>query len=69
MFLLKGHYMSDKLLTVDQVADRLQVSRRTIYRLKDHGAFPEPIHVGRAVRWQESDVKQYLDEARPEATS
>jgi excisionase family DNA binding protein len=49
------------LLTVHQVARRLTVSTRTIYRLLERGSFPPPIRYTRKlVRWRTADVERYL---------
>ena len=52
------------LLTVHQVARRLTVSTRTIYRLLERGSFPPPIRYTRKlVRWRTADVERYLRES------
>ena len=51
----------DRLLTSKQLTDETGISRSTIYRLLQNGAFPEPIYIGpRGVRWLESDIKAWL---------
>jgi excisionase family DNA binding protein len=50
------------LLTSQQVADRLSVSVRTLWRLVSRGNFPQPIRYNRKlVRWKSSDIERYLD--------
>ena len=50
------------LLTSQQVADRLAVSVRTLWRLIARGEFPQPIRYNRKlVRWKSGDVEQYID--------
>jgi prophage regulatory protein len=54
------------LLTAREVAARLSLSCRTLYRLIQRGQFPRPVRVGRrGVRWRVSDVQRYLDGLRP----
>lgn len=54
------------LLTAREVAARLSISPRTLYRLLDRGAFPPPVRFGRRhVRWKTSDVQRYLDALQP----
>lgn len=50
------------LLTARQVADRLCVSIRTLYRLLDRGELPQPVRYTRKlVRWKRSDIDRYLE--------
>jgi predicted DNA-binding transcriptional regulator AlpA len=50
------------LLTSQQVADRLSVSVRTLWRLVSRGSFPKPIRYNRKlVRWKSVDIERYLD--------
>ena len=53
--------MSETLLTVKQVAEVLQVSRRTIYRLCCESCFPTPVKIGNATRFCSSDLDNYID--------
>ena len=48
------------LLTVDQLAAWLGVSRRTVYRLKDAGELPPPLHVRGCLRWHSGVVSEWL---------
>lgn len=51
---------NEQLLTVKQVADRLQCSARTVHRLASKGKLPQPRRVGRLVRWRESDIAAFV---------
>jgi excisionase family DNA binding protein len=51
---------ADQLLTIRDVAHRLSVSTRTIYRLRDNGQLPDPLYVGASPRYKESDVQVFL---------
>ncbi len=47
-------------LTVDQVAERLGVSRDTIWRWKRNGTFPKAVKLGgRTTRWRLSDIEAW----------
>ena len=46
-----------QLQTLSDVANRLQVSVRTVYRLE---GFPSPIRFGRLVRWRVEDVEAWV---------
>jgi excisionase family DNA binding protein len=50
------------LLTATQVADRLSISVRTLYRLLARGALPRPVRYNRKlVRWKKCDIDHYVD--------
>lgn len=50
------------LLTPPQVADRLAVSTRTLWKLAKNPDFPQPIRFNRKrVRWKSADVQRYID--------
>ena len=54
------------LLTAREVAARLSISCRTIYRLMQRQQFPPPVRVGRrGVRWKTTDVQRYLEGLQP----
>ena len=55
-----------RLLTVNEVADLLRVSRMTVYRLIKEGDVPA-FKVGRGYRLREEDVHSYLNERLTEA--
>jgi excisionase family DNA binding protein len=50
------------LLTVQEVARRLDISKRTLEREIARGRFPRPIKIGSALRVLPGDVKVYLDD-------
>ncbi|MET8864652.1 helix-turn-helix domain-containing protein [Nonomuraea sp. NPDC004580] len=58
----------DRYWTIAEVADHLRVSRMTVYRLADSGAFPGTIRVGRAYRIPGSGLQAYLAASTIEAT-
>ena len=51
---------SEQLMTVDQAAAILAVSRRTLYRMIAAGEFPAPLRVGGARRVAASDLVEFL---------
>ena len=59
-------FIEARLLTVNEVADLLRVSRMTVYRLIKTGDMPA-IRVGRNYRLREEDVHRYLMERYTEA--
>jgi excisionase family DNA binding protein len=49
------------LMTAQQVADRLSISVRTVYRLVARGVLPPPVRFNRKlVRWKRSDIDRYI---------
>lgn len=53
----------DQLLTLQQVADRLQVSMSTVRRLVDAGKL-KAIRIGRNLRVRPEDLAAYIEEAK-----
>ncbi len=53
------------LMTVNEVAQFLHVSRSTVYRLIDLGMFPT-YKVGERIRIKREDVEKYLEEQKQE---
>jgi excisionase family DNA binding protein len=50
------------LLTPQQVAKRLEVNVRTLWRMAKQDGFPQPVRFSRKlVRWKASDVQRYID--------
>jgi predicted DNA-binding transcriptional regulator AlpA len=52
----------DRLLTVDEVAQRLSISSHAIYRRAS--SFPFTVHVGRYLRFSERGLEEYLESRR-----
>lgn len=50
----------DRYWTVAETATRLRVSKMTVYRLAEAGAFPGTIRVVRAYRIPDSGLRAYL---------
>ena len=54
---------SEPLLTIDEAADVLRVSRATLYRLIRGGELA-PVRVGQRLRFEPSEIRRYLDSSR-----
>jgi excisionase family DNA binding protein len=54
------------LLTADEVANLLSLSKRTIRRWVQHGRFPAPFRLGRLPRWRTEDLTGWLSRLRPD---
>ncbi|MEX3316659.1 MULTISPECIES: AlpA family transcriptional regulator [unclassified Sulfitobacter] len=53
----------DQLLTVKQVAQRTAISVPSVWRLSKSGDLPQPVRIGRSVRWRASDLQKHIQTA------
>jgi len=53
-----------RLLTLENAANMLSISKRTLERLISAGDFPRPFKLGRSSRVAVDDVNAYLDRLR-----
>lgn len=56
------------LLTLEQTAERLSISKRTLEREISKGKFPRPLKIGRASRVPAQDLDGYLQRLHTERT-
>jgi excisionase family DNA binding protein len=63
---MRTRFTEARLLTANEVADLLRVSKMTVYRLIKEGALPA-LRVGRSYRLREDDVDEYLSKRYTEA--
>ena len=63
---MSTRFTQARLLTVNEVADLLRVSRMTVYRLIKEGSL-KALRVGRNYRLREDDVDEYLRQRYTEA--
>lgn len=54
-----------QLLTIDQVAEALGCSRRNVARLHDRGAIPQPVKLGKRLRWRRGEIETWIEEGLP----
>jgi excisionase family DNA binding protein len=53
-------------INIQQVANRLQVSRLTIRRWWLAGLIPQPaVKVKKTLRWRESDIEEWIEQSCP----
>lgn len=52
-------------LTARQFAKILQVSLRTLWRMRSAGTLPQPLRLGGVVRWRKRDVDQWIADGCP----
>lgn len=53
------------LLTAEEVALRLNVSERTLWRLLSAGKLPKPVRFGRNTRWKATAVAEWIQQGCP----
>jgi predicted DNA-binding transcriptional regulator AlpA len=54
--------MIPDLLTVHDVARRLSISERTVWRWTALGLLPPPVHPhSRSTRWRAADIERYVE--------
>lgn len=56
---------SIELFSPAQLAERLGVNTRTVRRLVLAGRVPEPLKIGRAVRWPRKAIERWIDAGCP----
>ena len=49
------------LMTVKDVATKLQLSPRSIWRMADGGMLPAPVRLMRSIRWRRSEIDLWID--------
>jgi len=54
-----------ELLTRDQVAEYLACTPRHISRLAARGGIPQPMRIGKMVRWRRSDLDRWVADGCP----
>lgn len=52
----------ERIVRMDELLRRLQISRATVYRWTDEGKFPRPMRLGpRAMGWKESVLSEWIE--------
>jgi len=60
----QGGAMEAVFLTVQEVAEKLTISCRQVWRLVSRGEFPKPIKLGRLNRWSPEDVTKFVEQLK-----
>jgi predicted DNA-binding transcriptional regulator AlpA len=55
-----------QLISAKQLAEKLCLSKRQIFRLNSLGKLPAPIRIGGSVRWKESEIAAWLAAGAPD---
>ena len=53
------------LIPAEELARLLQVSTRTLLRLRSAGELPQPVRLGGTVRWRLDEVRKWIAEGCP----
>lgn len=53
------------MITAEEFAQMIKVSKRTLWRLLSAGKLVEPIRLGGNTRWRLRDVQTWIDEGCP----
>jgi predicted DNA-binding transcriptional regulator AlpA len=54
---------TESLVTAAAFADLLQVSKRTLFRLRAKGILPSPVEIStNIIRWHRDDIRNYISE-------
>jgi len=61
---MSSENVGDKLISLDVVAEKLSVTKRTVYRLIQRGDLPRAVKVGHGVRLYVSDVSSFFERLR-----
>lgn len=48
------------LINIRELASWLRLSQRTVWRLLKKNSLPQPIHVGRSIRWSTDQIAGWL---------
>ncbi|MBX3412617.1 MAG: helix-turn-helix domain-containing protein [Pirellulales bacterium] len=57
------------LISPDDLATILKVSKRTLWRLLSGAKLPRPIHVGRSPRWRLEEINAWIEAGCPDLES
>ncbi len=55
-----------ELFTVKDLAARLRISQRQVWKLLSSGRLPQPVRLGRSVRWRCDDINKWVELGCPE---
>lgn len=54
------------LLSAEKVAELLNISIRTLWRLRAAGKLPAPVRLGGSVRWRPEEIAAWVNNGCPE---
>ena len=54
-----------KMITAEDLANLMQISERTLWRLLSGGKIPQPVRIGRNTRWRLAEVEEWIQRGCP----
>lgn len=60
-----AHPIECELINANRFAELLNISERTLYRLKRTEQLPEPIQLGGSVRWRLTEIRRWIEKGCP----
>lgn len=54
-----------QMLTADDVAERLRISVRGVWRQVSTERLPKPVYIGRLARWPLTTIKDWMEQGCP----
>jgi len=54
------------LISAEELATILGMSKRTVWRLLSAGRLPPPVHLGKSTRWRLNDIHRWVESGCPE---
>jgi len=59
------NHSNQLLLSAEGLAELLQISERTLWRLRSAGKLPKPIQLGGSVRWRANEISLWVQAGCP----
>ena len=56
---------SHALMTAKEISERLRLSPRSIWRMRDAGQMPEPLKLGGSIRWRSDEIERWINQGCP----
>lgn len=53
------------LVTLKNVSDMLSISTRSVLRMRDRGAMPPAIKLGKSLRWNKEVIEKWISQGCP----
>lgn len=53
------------LLSAEALGELLQVSERSVWRLRSAGKLPRPVRVGGSIRWRKGEIRRWVEAGCP----
>lgn len=51
---------TDELIPDTQLARLLSISRSMVHKLRSTGRLPEPVRLGRCLRWRSAQIREWI---------